>query len=158
MVTKEAVERAQWQWAEFLVRISALRNEYQLCVEEAQKGLIDLYAFDRGSILFKPTFAKAKPFRTNLEGTLSYFVGGNKKYPEDKGFALKGWQHVRFENASMLLKEKSALVMGHYFFVEEFEERATKVEFTFGYGTYAPVDPSQESLRICLHHSSLPHP
>ena len=146
MVTKKDVNRAQSQWAEFLVKISSLRIHYERCVKEARDGIDHLYSFP---VLFKPTFAKNKPFRTDPQGVLSYFVGGNV-YPEDKGFALKDWRGIRFENASMILKEDMAFVMGHYFFVED-AKKEIKVEFTFGY-----LRDSLGQLRICLHHSSLP--
>ena len=46
-----------------------------------------MYAYDNSEVLFKPTLASKKMFRSNLEGVVSYFVAGNDKYPEDNGFA-----------------------------------------------------------------------
>ena len=151
MVIKEEVEKAQFQWAGFLIKASSLRDNYEFCVREVESQICRLYAFDRGPVLFKPTFAKEQPFRTDLEGALSYFVGKNGKYSEDQGFALKNWKGIRFENASMILEKELAFAMGHYFFLEGTKEQEIKVEFTFGY-----LRDLQGSLRICLHHSSLP--
>ena len=150
MITKAEVEKAQSEWAAALIQIGSLKGDFELCVRRAQSELLRLYAFDLGPVLFKPTLAKEKAFRTDLEGALSYFVGGNPQYSEDKGFALQGWKDIRFENASMILEERAALVMGHYFFLDQ-EEVETKVEFTLGY-----IKDSQGQLRIRLHHSSKP--
>jgi len=81
---------------------------------------------------------------------LSYFIGGNAEYPEDKGFALQPWTKVRFENATLLLEENRALAMGNYFFTD-LNGDETKVEYTFGY-----VKGEDGSLNIDVHHSSLP--
>lgn len=115
-ITKTDIQRAQEEWALAVVRIGALRDEPGRCRKEAEKLLVQLYAFDLGPILFKPTLAKEKAFRTDLEGALSYFVGGCEKYPEDQGFALKAWKSVSFENKAFILEESQAWVMGHYFF------------------------------------------
>merc|ERR1712107_862124 len=50
------------------------------------------------------TKAAVKPFRLDPTAALSYFVGANTDYPEDKGFALKPWTGVRFENNGVLLE------------------------------------------------------
>ena len=76
-------------------------------------------------------------------------MASNNACPEDKGFAIKGWTNVRFENAGIVLNESSALAMGNYFFTAPDGEE-TKVEFTFGY-----ILDSNNKLRINLHHSSL---
>merc|ERR1711874_847148 len=60
---------------------------------------------------------------------LSYFVGANTDYPEDKGFALKPWTGVRFENNGVLLEGTTALAQGNYFFTDT-DGKETKVEYT----------------------------
>ena len=109
-----------------------------------------LYGFDNGEVLFKPTKAKDQQFRLTFEGAQSYFIGGNQHFSEDNGFALQPWTNVRFENASVILNEKSAIAMGNYFFTQV-DGNEVKVEYTFGYF----VD-KQGQLKINLHHSSLP--
>ena len=109
-----------------------------------------MYAYDIGPVLFKPTFASKKQFRPTFEGALSYFVGGNSTFPEDKGFAIKGWKEVRFENEDIIINGTTSMVMGNYFFTAS-EDNEVKVEFSFGY-----IVDSSGKLRIHLHHSSMP--
>ena len=148
MVVEAEVREAQSQWAETVIRVGSLKDHRERCVREAETALCRLYAFDLGPVLFKPTFVREKIFRVDREGVLSYFVGGNTQYPEDKGFALRHWKSIRFENAAMILEERDALVMGNYFF-EDPNGGVLKVEFSFGY-----VKDSQGQLFIRLHHSS----
>jgi len=77
--------------------------------------------------------ASVEPFRPDLEGTLSYFVAGNSKYPEDKGFALKPWTKVRFDNHKIKIFGNKAIAMGHYYFTDKKTGQETKVEYTKGY-------------------------
>ena len=57
---------------------------------------------------------------------------------------------VEFENASVIINEKSALAMGNYFFTDP-KGAKVKVEYTFSY-----IRDSKGSLKINLHHSSFP--
>ena len=101
-------------------------------------------------MLFKPTLAAVEQFRPTFEQALSYFVASNNACPEDKGFAIKGWTKVRFENTDIILEESMALAMGNYFFTAP-DGDEIKVEYTFGY-----VLDDTGALRINLHHSSMP--
>jgi hypothetical protein len=94
--------------------------------------------------------AAEQQFRSTFEEALSYFTASNGECPEDNGFAINGWTKVRFENQGTILNESTALVMGNYFFTSP-EGNEVKAEFTFGY-----VRDSNGSLRINVHHSSLP--
>ena len=59
----------------------------------------DLYDYAEGQVFFKPTLAFGpRTFRPTKEGALAYFVGGNPNFPEDTGFALKGWTAARYDN------------------------------------------------------------
>ena len=89
-------------------------------------------------------------FRSTFAEALSYFVATNIACPEDKGFAIKGWTAVRFENAGMLIHGSTAQAMGNYFFTDP-DGDEVKVEYTFGY-----VQDDAGALRINLHHSSMP--
>ena len=150
MVNIGDVERAQQAWGDGIVAISAAHNSGMDFVELARAHISSLYAYDIGPVLFKPTFAVKEQFRTTFEGALSYFVASNNACPEDKGFAIKNWTNVRFENEDIIINETNALAMGNYFFTTSDGEEV-KVEFSFGY----IVDSSGE-LRIQLHHSSMP--
>ncbi len=150
MVTVMDVEKAQRAWGEGIVSIATAHNTGMDYIERARKHIKSLYAYDISPVLFKPTLAVDIQFRSTFEGALSYFVAGNDEYPEDKGFAIKGWTNVRFENEGIILNATSATVMGNYFFMSP-EGDEVKVEFSFGY-----IVDSDGSLRINLHHSSMP--
>ena len=150
MVTKIQVENAQRAWGEGIISIAAAHNTGMDYVERARTHIKSLYAYDISPVLFKPTLAADIQFRPTFEGALSYFVAGNDEYSEDKGFAIKGWTKVRFENEGIIINGKSAIAMGNYFFMTPKGDEV-KVEFSFGY-----IVDSDSSLRINLHHSSIP--
>ena len=103
-----------------------------------------------GPVLFKPTLATLNQFRPTFDTALSYFVASNNACSEDKGFAIKGWTKVRFENHSVIIDGNMALAMGNYFFTDS-EGSEVKVEYTFGY-----IEDEHRNLIIQLHHSSIP--
>lgn len=150
-ITKEDIIRVQEKWGKALVNLGKTYTDggdYQ----KVAKNLINtLYAYQTGQVLFKPTKASDIKFRTTKEGALSYFVGHNKNFPEDKGFALTPWTNVRFKNAGIYINGNVALAMGKYFFTP-LKGKPVKVEYTFGY-----VKKDDGSLKIILHHSSLPY-
>ena len=51
-------------------------------------------------------------FRTDKEGTLSYFIGQNSKYASDTGFALKSWRESNSETSSVFVENDIAMWMG----------------------------------------------
>lgn len=116
---------------------------------EAQKTLDNLYAYDLGTVLFKPTLAAQIPFRGTEEEALSYFVGG--KIDEDTGFAMAPYTNVRFDNEGIITYCDAAIAMGEYYFTKT-DETEIKVEYSFGY-----VQDENGELKINLHHSSLPY-
>ena len=150
MVAVEDVEKAQQAWGDGIVAIAAAHSSGMEYVETARNHIQSLYAYDIGPVLFKPTMAVKEQFRSTFEGALSYFVASNGECREDKGFAIKNWKKVRFENENIIINESTAIAMGNYFFTAPDGEEI-KVEFTFGY-----VIDSIGSLRINLHHSSMP--
>ncbi len=149
MITKAQVENRQKQWAEGIVKIGSLKNDFQSCKEYTLQFINDLYDFDN-KVLFKPTKAAEVQFRDNLEAALSYFIGKNDQFLEDQGFATTPWTKVRFENKDIILEEKRAIAMGNYFFTDVDGQEA-KVEYTFSYKVVG------DSLKIDVHHSSLPY-
>ena len=150
MLTVEDVEKAQQAWGQGIVDIAAAHNAGEDYVQRARNHVESLYSYDIGTVLFKPTLATREQFRPNFEGALSYFVGGNSEYSEDKGFAIKGWTKVRFENQDVIINGTTALTMGNYFFTSPNGEEV-KVEFSFGY-----IVDANGAVRINLHHSSIP--
>ena len=150
MLTVADVEKAQQAWGQGIVDIAAAHNAGEDYVQRARNHVESLYSYDIGTVLFKPTLAAREQFRPNFEGALSYFVGGNSEYSEDKGFAIKGWTKVRFENQDVIINGTTALTMGNYFFTSPNGEEV-KVEFSFGY-----IVDANGAVRINLHHSSIP--
>ena len=150
MVTVADVEDAQHAWGEGIVAIATAHSTGGDYVEVARNHVETLYAYDLTPVLFKPTLAVIEQFRPTFESALSYFVASNNVCPEDKGFAMKGWTNVRFENTEIIVQETTALAMGNYYFTSP-DGDEVKVEYTFGY-----IVDSSGNLRIQLHHSSMP--
>ncbi|MED6297606.1 MAG: hypothetical protein VX828_04845 [Candidatus Thermoplasmatota archaeon] len=116
MVTLGDVEDAQQAWGEGIVAIATAHSTGGDYVEVARNHVETLYAYGLTAVLFKPTLAAIEQFRPTFDQALSYFVASNNECSEDKGFAIKGWTNVRFENADVILEESTALAMGNYFF------------------------------------------
>jgi hypothetical protein len=150
MITKQEVTQAQELWGAGIVRIGSVMDDKDQCNKETDAHLDNLYAFDLGTVLFKPTKAADVQFRLDRKSAKSYFIGGDDDYGEDHGFAINPWTAVRFENADMILEENRALAMGNYYFTDK-TGAETKVEYTFGY-----KKDDNGNLRIDLHHSSIP--
>ena len=147
-ITAADVQAAQKMWGDAVVAIGKAGNDAAKTAKEAATAA---YAFEFGPIQFKPTLAAETPFRPDLEGALSYFVGGNSKFAEDKGFALKPWSNVRFQNHTVKMHGNVAIAMGHYFFTGP-DNKETKVEYTKGY-----VKTEDGRVLIFLQDSSLPY-
>ena len=150
-ITKKEVLEAQKAWADALVNIGKKYADRQDYKQAAKDALDELYAYQTGQVLFKPTKASDDKFRTTREGAISYFIGHNKNFPEDKGFALQPWTNVRFENAGLYINGNVAMAMGKYFFTPQ-KGDVVKVEYSFGY-----VKNDAGKLKIVSHHSSLPY-
>ena len=104
-------------------------------------------------MLFKPTLAADEQFRISFDGALSYFVGDNPSFADGKGFALRPWTNVRWQNAGIVNNSCSmAVAMGNYFFTDAESGTETKVEYTIGY-----VRDAEGHLRMNVHKSSLPY-
>ena len=150
-ITREQVTVAQKAWGEGIVRIASAHAKGDDYEKVAREHVDSLYAYDSSPVLFKPTLAGEIQFRSTYDQALSYFVATNGACPEDKGFALKGWTAVRFENVDVVADGPMAMAMGNYFFTAP-DGSEQKVEYTFGY----TLD-SQGKVRIVLHHSSMPY-
>ena len=151
MIKQEQVEKIQNIWGEGVVKIGALKHDRKECEKFASEFLDNLYAFDKGKVLFKPTKCEKEQFRPTKSEALSYFISGdNRACDEDKGFAIQPWTKVRFENTGFILEIGRAISMGNYFFTD-LDGNEAKVEYTFGYKSI------NGNLKIDLHHSSFPY-
>jgi len=136
-MTREDILGAQRAWGDAVVAADV-------------QALLALYDFDNahGPILFKPTMAA--DIRTDRAGAESYFVGGDARYPDDKGFLNKGWTSVVFHSAAGTVFEGGRLAandMGKYVFTDQAGNTA-RADYTF---SYHKVDGR---VLITLHHSS----
>ncbi|MEM9991065.1 MAG: phosphoribosyl-AMP cyclohydrolase [Bacteroidota bacterium] len=151
-ITEAEVIEAQKEWGEGIVKIGKVYSDGGDYEKAAMNHIQDLYAYDLSSVLFKPTLASVEQFRGSFDGALSYFVGGNKTYPEDKGFAIKPWTNVRWQNTGIINNScNMAIAMGNYFFTTT-DGDEVKVEYTLGY-----VKDKAGDLRIVVHKSSMPY-
>jgi hypothetical protein len=153
-ITVAEVEAAQRAWGDALVAISTTydRDGFAAAKRLAETVLDSAYAYNMGPVLFKPTLTLApQTFRTQRDGALAYFVGGDKKFPNDSGFALKGWRSYKIDNAGIVITGNSATSMGNVS-ITDAKGNVTTVDKTWGY-----VRDGQGKLRIFLHHSSLPY-
>ena len=151
MITKNQVLEAQEKWGNGVVSIGSLKLQRTECETFTKKFLDDRYAFNLGTVLFKPTKCELEQFRPTKDEALSYFIAGdNRTCKEDKGFAIQPWTKVRFENTGIILEDKRAIAMGNYFFTDV-DGNEAKVEYTFGYKLVG------QELKIDLHHSSFPY-
>ncbi|MDA9569337.1 hypothetical protein N9R61_00625 [Flavobacteriaceae bacterium] len=151
MITQQEVEKIQNTWGDGVVKIGALKHDRKECEKFASEFLDNLYAFDKGKVLFKPTKCEKEQFRPTKSKALSYFISGdNRACDEDKGFAIQPWTKVRFENTGFILEIDRAISMGNYFFTD-LDGNEAKVEYTFGYKSI------NGNLKIDLHHSSFPY-
>ncbi len=82
IITAEEIADAQRIWGDGIVTIGKAFTDKGDYVKAAENHLDILYAFEAGTVLFKPTKAADTQFRPTREAALSYFVGGNDNYNE----------------------------------------------------------------------------
>ena len=142
------------KWGNGLIAISTAYENggIEKATGTADNVLDQLYGFEFGPILFKPTLSGGEQtFRPTKQGTLSYFVGNDPQYPSDTGFGLKYWREVKSETSAVMLDETIAMWMGWVKFTDKYKN-LIKVEKSFGFRISEKGD-----LKIILHHSSLPY-
>ena len=148
------ISDARQAWGEGLINISTTFDNEGINKAKilANETLDELYGFEFGPILFKPTLSGGnQTFRIDKEGTLSYFIGQNLKYPSDSGFALKSWRVCNSETSSLYIENNIAMWMGWVSLTNQNGE-IVKVDKSWGYKR-----SSNGSLKIILHHSSVPY-
>lgn len=152
-VTDAEIDQALKIWGDALVAVSkAYETDGIDGARKVAEGALDgAYGYNLGPVLFKPTLSGgAQTFRTTRKGALSYFVGHDDEYPQDGGFGIKGWRSVAFETAARFTDGDVAIWMGWATMTDK-DGAVTKVDKSFGYKKDA-----DGTLRIVLHHSSLP--
>ena len=144
-ITEPEIRAAQQAWGDGLVNIGSAEDHKKAAIDYID----ELYGYDIGRVLFKPTKASIVEFRNSRDEALSYFIGGIE--PEDHGFALTPFTKVRFDNKGFIIDCDSAMAMGNYYFTKTNAEEI-KVDYSFGY-----IKDKNGHLKINLHHSSLPY-
>ena len=147
---KKLILDFQSKWANGIVEIGKTKNNFEESSSVTSKFINQLYDFQNGNVQFKPTKASENQFRNDFDSALSYFIGNNPNFSEDSGFALKPWVNVEFKNESINIYGDIGIAMGNYFFTDENGDKI-KVEYSFVYKRVG------DSLKIVLHHSSLPY-
>ena len=140
---------AQKEWAKGIINIGRLYTSGGYYKTFTNSFVDELY-YSYPNMLFKPTKASEVPIRRTREETISYLIGG--AIAEDKGFALAPFSSVNFENNGIIINKDIAIAMGHYIFTNSKTKTKLKVEYTFVYKKC----PYKNSLKIILHHSSIP--
>lgn len=151
-LTEAEVLAMQQAWCKALVDISQThqRDGQPAAKALAEKVLDSAYGYQMGAVLFKPTLTtNPQTFRTTREGALAYFVGGNKAFPKDTGFALKNWKQCQVDNAAIFITGDSATTMGKVN-ITGADGKTTTVDKTWKF-----VKDDAGKLRIVVHHSSL---
>ncbi len=149
-ITESMVADAQKGWCRALIQIGETKEKGGDFTKVASDIIDAAYNYQNGAVLFKPTLTTGdQVFRMDKEGALAYFVGGNSKYPNDGGFAIKGWKKCESKPRGIILNGDTAISMGNVHFWDK-DGKETVVDKTWGY----KLD-EKGSLRIILHHSSL---
>src|SRR5215813_7987365 len=156
-ITAAEVNAAQQAWCDGLVKIGKIYKEHGDYKAAAAQMIDQAYDFKEGRVFFRPTLAVApQAFRTTREGTLAYFVGGDPKFPADKGFALAPWVKCRYDNAiegsnAIQIYGDIALTMGNVYLTgEDGNEILVDKFFAFRKGL-------DGKLRLIAHKSALPN-
>lgn len=148
--TKAEVLQAQEAWGQGIVMIGNVFTSGGDFTQAAASHIKKHYDYAKGPVLFRPTLASEIPFRDTFDSALSYFVGGDARWREDTGFAIKPWTNVRFDNHKIVTSGNRAITMGHYYFTTV-DGNEVKVEYTLGF-----VKRGKE-IKIFLQDSSLPY-
>ena len=154
-ITAQQVNAAQQAWCDGLVQVAQVHARGGDARAEASRMIDDLYDYAEGQVFFKPTLAFGpRTFRPTKEGALAYFVGGNPNFPEDTGFALKGWTAARYDNNAaengIQIHGEIAITMGNVY-ITGADGKEVMVDKTFVFRRCA-----DGNLRLCVHKSALP--
>jgi hypothetical protein len=152
IIVEQEVLDVQKAWSDGIVKIGKVFLENGDYKTAATEHINNFYNYQEGSVLFKPTLTSEKQFRTDFQGALSYFIGGDENYKEDHGFAIKPWSSIRWESTGIKIIGNMAIAMGNYYFTPAKGGDDVKVEYSFAY-----TKDKEGKLKIILHDSHLPY-
>ena len=153
-ITQDEIAQALVTWGNGKIAISKAFEEggIEAARAVASDNLDAYYGYNLGPVLFKPTMASgAQTFRPTKAGALAYFCGHSEEYPLDNGFAIMGWRACESTTSATFLQGDIAMCMGWIRLTNK-DGSVTTVDKSFGYKKDAAG-----TLRIVLHHSSLPY-
>lgn len=153
-ITSKDLAEARTTWGNGKVAISKAFEEggIDAARQVAEAHLDANYGYNLGPVMFKPTMASgAQTFRPTKEGALAYFCGHSEGYPRDNGFAIQGWRSMESVTSAEFIEGDVAMWMGWVMLTDKNGD-VTKVDKSFGY-----KKDENGTLRIVLHHSSLPY-
>ncbi|MEM9513874.1 MAG: phosphoribosyl-AMP cyclohydrolase [Actinomycetota bacterium] len=153
-ITESELDAARTAWGDALIAVStAFESDGIDGARSVADGVLNAaYGYNLGPVLFKPTLASGEQtFRPTKKGALSYFVGHDPDFPLDGGFGLKGWRECRSETSASFVEGDVAMWMGWVILTDK-DGGVTTVDKSWGYKKDA-----EGTLRIVLHHSSLPY-
>lgn len=153
-ITEAELATARKAWGDALIAISKAYEEGGIDDARALANTVldTAYGYNLGPVLFKPTLASGEQtFRPTKEGALSYFVGHDDAFPLDGGFGIKGWREMESVTSASFVEGDVAMWMGWVILTDK-DGQVTKVDKSWGYKKDA-----EGTLRIVLHHSSLPY-
>jgi len=154
MITSQDLLAARTIWGEQKVAISKAFEQRGLDAARAvaMTHLDANYGYDLGPVMFKPTMASGEQtFRPTKAGALAYFCGYSNEYPLDTGFAIRGWRAMESVTSATFIQGDVAMWMGWIKLTNK-DGSVTTVDKSFGY-----KKDGTGTLRIILHHSSLPY-
>jgi hypothetical protein len=152
-ITEAQVLLAQQGWCKGLLSISEAyaTGGFAKARATANQVLDQAYAYQYGPVAFKPTLTVApQTFRGTKAGALAYFVGGDPNFPNDNGFAINPWKTCSVRNQVIQLNGMFATTMGNVDLTND-KGAVTTVDKTWTF-----IREPDGSIRIVLHHSSLP--
>lgn len=153
-ITQEEIEQALMTWGNGKIAISKAFEEggIEPARMVASANLDSYYGYNLGPVLFKPTMSSGEQtFRPTKAGALAYFCGHSKEYPLDNGFAIMGWRATENITSTTFIQGDIAMWMGRIKLTNK-DGSVTTVDKSFGY-----KKDETGTLRIVLHHSSLPY-
>ncbi len=116
----------------------------------ARNHIEKYYGFDFNEVLFKANDSVEDPFRSTYEGILSYLIGGNDSFPDDKGFALQNLIKVNWKNAGIINDHNIAIAIGQSTYQKK-DGSVVKQNYTMCF-----KKDVQGKLKLIAHKTALP--
>jgi len=173
-ITRQQVLEAQKLWSDGIVALGRYgrklleqerENQVKKLVGAARKNgynrsmlwtktnefVKKIYGFSEGPVLMKVTEATPSTrIRLTRAGAISWLIGNDRDFPADRGFALRPWNEVRFENKAVNVHLCRAQAIGTAYFTDD-AGNDRELQYVIGYTR--DVDGR---IRIDLHHMALP--